>query len=224
VTFDAGIYFFRCWCYVSFRTTLAKHLPSFSFFPNYLNHILTRVATTWFFRGGGQNDCNLLHYFREGRNLFLITKHVFKISRGFPSRQLPGCRPDLFLCVANWTYSAAGLNGKWPDSAFVKMYFRNSTDIKKKRDRSNCHQKGMHQNPRWRRNVKHHRKRKCRQLLKGISSRTTKITNAVSPVGMCIVEHLEVLEYSGIFISNPEYRILFRNNLLRAKWPDRAEV
>ena len=26
------------------------------------------------------------------------------------------------------------------------------------------------------------------------------------------MEHLEVPEYSGIFISNPEYRILFRNN------------
>jgi len=50
---------------------------------------------------------------------------------------------------------------------------------------------------------------------------------AVSPylgVGMCIMEHLEVLEYSGIFISNPEYRILFRNNLLGAKWADRPEV
>jgi len=41
---------------------------------------------------------------------------------------------------------------------------------------------------------------------------------------MCFMEHLEVLEYSGIFISNPEYRILFRNNLLRAKLADRAEV
>jgi len=29
-----------------------------------------------------------------------------------------------------------------------------------------------------------------------------------------IMEYLEVLEYSGIFISNPEYRVLFRNNLL----------
>jgi len=38
------------------------------------------------------------------------------------------------------------------------------------------------------------------------------------------MEHLEVPEYSGIFISNPEYRILFRNNLLAAKWTDRAEV
>jgi len=27
------------------------------------------------------------------------------------------------------------------------------------------------------------------------------------------MEHSEVLECSGIFISNPEYRILFRNNL-----------
>jgi len=34
---------------------------------------------------------------------------------------------------------------------------------------------------------------------------------------MCILEHLEVLEHSGIFISNPEYRILFRNNLLGEK-------
>jgi len=32
--------------------------------------------------------------------------------------------------------------------------------------------------------------------------------------GMCIMEDLEVLEYSGIFFSNPEYRILFRNNML----------
>jgi len=38
------------------------------------------------------------------------------------------------------------------------------------------------------------------------------------------MEHSEVLEYSGIFISNPEYRTLFRNNLLGAKWADRAEV
>jgi len=30
----------------------------------------------------------------------------------------------------------------------------------------------------------------------------------------CIMEHLEVLEYSGIFIFNLEYRILFQNNLL----------
>jgi len=36
--------------------------------------------------------------------------------------------------------------------------------------------------------------------------------------------HLEVLEYSGIFISNPEYRILFRNNLSGTKWADRPEV
>jgi len=32
-----------------------------------------------------------------------------------------------------------------------------------------------------------------------------------------MLELLEVLEYSGIIISNPEYRILFRNNLLGAK-------
>jgi len=38
------------------------------------------------------------------------------------------------------------------------------------------------------------------------------------------MEHLEVLEYSGIFISNPEYRILFRNNLLGQKWADCTEV
>jgi len=37
------------------------------------------------------------------------------------------------------------------------------------------------------------------------------------------MEHLEVLEHSGIFISNPEYRILFRNNLLGAKWADRVQ-
>jgi len=35
---------------------------------------------------------------------------------------------------------------------------------------------------------------------------------------------LEVLEYSGIFVWNPEYRILFQNNLLGAKWADCAEV
>jgi len=46
----------------------------------------------------------------------------------------------------------------------------------------------------------------------------------MSQIGMCIMEHLEVLEYAGIFISNPEYRILFRNNSLGAKWADRAEV
>jgi len=43
-------------------------------------------------------------------------------------------------------------------------------------------------------------------------------------LGMCIMEHLEVLEYSGIFISNPEHRILFRNNLFGAKWAVCAEV
>jgi len=31
---------------------------------------------------------------------------------------------------------------------------------------------------------------------------------------MCIKEDLEVLEYCGIFISNPEYRTPLRNNLL----------
>jgi len=36
------------------------------------------------------------------------------------------------------------------------------------------------------------------------------------------MEHLEVLQYSRIFISNPEYRILFRNNLFGAKWADHA--
>jgi len=41
---------------------------------------------------------------------------------------------------------------------------------------------------------------------------------------MCITEHLEVPEYSGIFIANPEYQILFRNNFLGAKCADRAEV
>ena len=40
---------------------------------------------------------------------------------------------------------------------------------------------------------------------------------------MCIVEHLEVLEYARIFILKPEYRILFRNNLLGAKWAERSE-
>ena len=39
-------------------------------------------------------------------------------------------------------------------------------------------------------------------------------------LGMCIMEHSEVPEYSGIFISNPEYQILFRNNLLGAKRAD----
>jgi len=34
---------------------------------------------------------------------------------------------------------------------------------------------------------------------------------------MCVIEHLEVLEYSGIFILNPEYRILFWNSLLAVK-------
>jgi len=38
------------------------------------------------------------------------------------------------------------------------------------------------------------------------------------------MEHLEVLEYSGIFISYPEYRILFWNNLQGAKWAHRAGV
>jgi len=30
---------------------------------------------------------------------------------------------------------------------------------------------------------------------------------------MCIMEHLEFLEYSRIFFSNPEYEILFRNKI-----------
>jgi len=38
------------------------------------------------------------------------------------------------------------------------------------------------------------------------------------------MQHLEVLEHSGMFISNPEYRILFQNNLSGAKCGDRAEV
>ena len=38
------------------------------------------------------------------------------------------------------------------------------------------------------------------------------------------MENLQVLAYAGIIISNPEYRILFRYNLLGAKWVDRAEV
>jgi len=41
---------------------------------------------------------------------------------------------------------------------------------------------------------------------------------------MCIMEHLEVPEYSWIFISNPEYRILFQNNLLGANVADRTDV
>jgi len=35
---------------------------------------------------------------------------------------------------------------------------------------------------------------------------------------------LQVPQFSESFISNPEYRILFRNNLLEAKRADRAEV
>jgi len=42
-------------------------------------------------------------------------------------------------------------------------------------------------------------------------------------LGLCIMEHLNVLEYSG-FISNPEYLIPFGNTLLGAKWADRVEV
>jgi len=38
------------------------------------------------------------------------------------------------------------------------------------------------------------------------------------------MERLELLEYFGIFISNPEYRILFRNNFLGPNCADRAEV
>jgi len=33
------------------------------------------------------------------------------------------------------------------------------------------------------------------------------------------MEHLELLEYSAVFSSNPEYRILFQNNLLHMLWP-----
>jgi len=43
-------------------------------------------------------------------------------------------------------------------------------------------------------------------------------------IRMYIMEHLVVLEYSGIFVLNPEYRILFRNNLLGAKSADCTEV
>jgi len=35
---------------------------------------------------------------------------------------------------------------------------------------------------------------------------------------------MENLEVSGIFILNPEYRLLFWNNLLGAKSTDRTEV
>jgi len=38
------------------------------------------------------------------------------------------------------------------------------------------------------------------------------LATLTATIGMCIMEHLEVLEYSGIFISNPVYRILCRNN------------
>jgi len=31
------------------------------------------------------------------------------------------------------------------------------------------------------------------------------------------MEHLKVVKYSGIFVSNPEYQIFFWNNLLGAK-------
>jgi len=34
---------------------------------------------------------------------------------------------------------------------------------------------------------------------------------------MRITEQLQVLKYYGIFITNPEYQILFWNNLLAAK-------
>jgi len=51
----------------------------------------------------------------------------------------------------------------------------------------------------------------------------TQSTLYLSVLGTCIMEHLEVLENSWIFISNPDNRILFRNNLLGVKWADRAE-
>ena len=38
------------------------------------------------------------------------------------------------------------------------------------------------------------------------------------------MEHLEVPEYFGIFISNPEHQILIWNNLLGAQLADHAEV
>jgi len=38
----------------------------------------------------------------------------------------------------------------------------------------------------------------------------------------CIMAHF--LEYTRIFILNPEYGILFWNNLLGAKWADHTEV
>jgi len=41
---------------------------------------------------------------------------------------------------------------------------------------------------------------------------------------MYIMEHLEVPEYTGIFISNPEHRNLIQNNLSGAKCADCAEV
>jgi len=41
---------------------------------------------------------------------------------------------------------------------------------------------------------------------------------------MCIAEHLESLQYSGIFISNMENWILLLINLLGAKWANCADV
>ena len=42
-------------------------------------------------------------------------------------------------------------------------------------------------------------------------------------LGMCIMEHLDVLEYSGIYFDSWN-QILFWNNLLGAKRADRTEV
>jgi len=75
-------------------------------------------------------------------------------------------------------------------------------------------------------------KKSCLKLLgsssKSYLQQSNNITGQFSvytiTLGMCIMEHLEVLEYSGIFVLNPEYRILFRNDFSGAKWADRAEV
>jgi len=48
--------------------------------------------------------------------------------------------------------------------------------------------------------------------------------NAVSNSKRLYTPDLEVLEYSGIFISNPEYQIICQNNLVVSKMSWCAQV
>ena len=64
--------------------------------------VLTRAATSWYFRGGGQNACNFL---------YLTTKHVFEIFGGGAIARLP--RPlvaGLVFTAFAFTYRVLFIN------------------------------------------------------------------------------------------------------------------